>query len=126
MTEAVLREKIARLCFQYCYLIDNKEIGKFWEQSLEKEKWFDCAVQTLDLIKEAGWFQEEAELVGRLLDRGWVPPEEIRMKRWVKLADDQSLPPNPFHSSESALELSAYNGFQLALTKMRDWRKILT
>ena len=35
--------------------------------------------------------EEEAELVGRLISRGWIPPEEA--KKYVKLADDQSLPP---------------------------------
>ena len=35
---------------------------------------------------------EEAELLGKLVDKGWIPPEEA--KNYVKLADDQNLPVN--------------------------------
>ncbi len=28
------------------------------------------------LIKEAGYFQEEAEWIGKLLKEGWIPPAE--------------------------------------------------
>ena len=50
------------------------------------------ADQTLVLIPEAGYFKEEADLVDRLLKRGWIPPEEA--KNYVQLHPDQSLP-NP-------------------------------
>ncbi len=44
------------------------------------------------LAREKGWFQEEADWCGKLIDAGWIPPEEVTMGKWVKLADNQDLP----------------------------------
>lgn len=57
---------------------------------------------------QPGIFLEEADLVGRLIDRGWIPPEEA--KNYRKLAVDQSLPENPYFSTSKRGNKLVLNG----------------
>ena len=54
-TSENLREMIAKLGFQFAYLIEDKRIDELWQKTGQKGKWLDCADQTLAEIKEAGW-----------------------------------------------------------------------
>ncbi len=69
---------------------------------------------------KAGYFQEEAEWIGKLLDEGWIPAEEVKMGRWVKLEKDQTLP-----SFRNAVNKS-YNDYMLGQEDMlkAGWRKV--
>ena len=50
----------------------------------KKIKELEDEVKTLKQgCREAGYFQEEAEWIGKLVEEGWIPPEEA--KRYVRL-----------------------------------------
>lgn len=44
-----IREAMAKNCYQYAYLIDDKNIEKRWKLLRNKERWLDCADQILSL-----------------------------------------------------------------------------
>ena len=46
---------------------------KIWHEEITVT---DGVNQIHAAYKEAGYYQETAELIGRLLKRGWIPPEE--------------------------------------------------
>lgn len=90
ITEQELKETIAEL-IRYA---DTSENPILIPKSL-KEDYLKAADQIHNLYKEAGYVrqEEEADKVARLLERGWIPPEEARS--YVQLSPDQSLPVNP-------------------------------
>ena len=49
----MIREKIAQLCYQYAYLVDDKCLERQWITEKKKERWFDCVDQILAIIKLA-------------------------------------------------------------------------
>ncbi len=51
-TENLIREKIAKCCFQYAFFIADQKIDEEWRFIANKDKWFYCAGQILALIKE--------------------------------------------------------------------------
>lgn len=82
------------------------------------------ALEILALIKQAGYFQEEAEWIGKLVEEGWIPPEEA--KRYVKLAEDQTLPQNPYESligNEIPFQIVAWRDSRDSMLKA-GWRKV--
>lgn len=48
-----LRMRIAKLNYQYAYLIGDKDIDRLWYELLNRERWFDSADQILQACKEA-------------------------------------------------------------------------
>ena len=52
MGELSFREAIAKLGFQYAYLIDDKNIDGTWGLTKEQEKWLDEADQVISLMRE--------------------------------------------------------------------------
>lgn len=50
-----LRQKIAKLGFQYAYLIDDKNVDGAWALTKEQDKWLDMADQILARIKKEGY-----------------------------------------------------------------------
>ena len=132
MTEQELTEKIQQAIGQYSATVmvenptcvfDPTPAIRLSEQILALIKQVLCHFRIISSLK-AGYFQEEADLVGRLLDRGWIPPAEA--KNYVKLADDQSLPINPWKPSGS-LDIQAryfeYSKSQQDMLKA-GWRKV--
>ena len=40
-------ERIAKTCYQYAHLIDDKDINSVWYKVADRQKWFDCAKEIL-------------------------------------------------------------------------------
>ena len=97
MADPELREKIAKLAYQYAFLIDNKNIDEYWKRA-DKERWLDCANQILALVKEAGYVKL-AEVPFDDLVR-----EALRRKNTTYMEDATYLRPirGRGHSSKSA------------------------
>ena len=49
----------------------------------------------------------------------------IKEAGYVRLAEDQTPPENPASPLKSGLEQAAWNGFELAKLKHRDWRRVI-
>ena len=117
MTEEELVEKITNEIFESGNDDDNPIA------SINK-----LANQIMSLIKKAGYKspEEARDLTVWSIDE----TREIDRKVWakangyVKLAEDQSIPENPFDSKVSGLCESAHNGFEFAKLKYRNWRNV--
>jgi len=88
--EQELREKIARKVRDWRFgATKNGALFPFEQESefVHKECYFIVDWFTKEalpeLAKEAGYFQEEAEWLGKLVDEGWIPPEKA--KKYVQL-----------------------------------------
>ena len=55
MTREELLEEIAKLCYQFCWLIDDKDIGERWRatSNANRERWRTCAHSILALIERS-------------------------------------------------------------------------
>ena len=81
MAEQKWIEEIAKLLNKFSVqCLDSDELSSSQQACL-----ISYAKEIHTTYKRAGWFQEEAELVGRLLARGWIPPSEA--KNYMELAD---------------------------------------
>lgn len=70
-----------------------------------------------------GYFLEDAKLLSRLIDRGWISPEEA--KNYVKLADDQSLPEIPSFDYDTEGDRKLLQRGTINYSKMFSrWRKV--
>ena len=52
------REKVARMAFQFAFLIDDKDIDRRWLDHKDKHRWYDLADQILARIE---WCTEIAK-----------------------------------------------------------------
>ena len=103
----------------------REKIWQILHNHKREEEWSGVVIDIEAAIKEAGYFQEEADWIGILLKRGWIPPEEVKMGRWVKLAEDQSLPKVAKFYEDWGGE-SGLAGYRLAREDMlkAGWRKV--
>ena len=106
-----IREKIAGIDFCWCICGEKAVACKKQDDcpafmNRKNERNYKKANQILAFIYE----EEEVEWKGRLLDKGWLPPDEA--ERYVKLADDQSVDLSSLESQGSTIPLH-YRTFEL-------------
>ena len=68
MAEQSLREKIARLGFQFAYMIDDKNIAGAWMLTNQRGKWIDMSEKILSLLRAE---IDKAELTRGQIDEAW-------------------------------------------------------
>ena len=77
-----IREQIVETSEKFLRDFESQDIGHY-----------PVGILAAQILALPDLFTEEAELLARLIDKGWIPPEEA--KNYVRLADDQELPGMP-------------------------------
>jgi len=83
------REQVAKLCYQYAGLIDDKDIDNHWESLIltgKNERWLVCADQILS-IEELAVVDRDAKLPAILVDPALTRVEIIRQFKEILCKD---------------------------------------